>query len=59
MNILTNCLFFILSTFFCIKTIFYGIYELKQKNTFGGSFVIVLSFISYILFIVIMSGTII
>ena len=56
MNYLVNSLFYIIATFFSIKTIFYGIYELKQKNLFGGSFVIIFSIASYILVLVMMSG---
>ena len=41
---------FILSIIIGIKTVSYGVYELKEnKNTFGGIFVIALAAISTIL----------
>lgn len=54
MNYIVNILFYILATFFCIKTIFYGIYEFNQKNTLGGISITVFSVIAYILFIIMM-----
>ncbi len=47
--------FYFLATFFEIKTVFYGSYEIEQKNKFGGTFIIIFSAISYILFLVMMS----
>lgn len=55
MNYTVNILFYILATFFGIKTIFYGIYELHQKNILGGIFVVGFSIIAYILFIAMMA----
>lgn len=43
-----NILIFILSIFIFLKTFYYGLYEIKQNNKTGGSFVILLSFISLI-----------
>ena len=40
----------VLSIFICIKTISYGIYEIKSnENKFGGIFVIIFAVISSIL----------
>ncbi len=41
-------LIFILSIFVFLKTFYYGLYEFKQNNKVGASFVIVLSFVSLI-----------
>lgn len=56
MNINTDMLvlsiIFIIATVIIIKTICYGIFEIKEKNKFGGSLVITISVISYLLFII-------
>ncbi len=54
MNYIVNILFYILATFFGIKTIFYGLYEIQQKNKFGGSFVIIFCIFAYVLFMAMM-----
>lgn len=54
MNYIVNVLFYILATFFGVKTIFYGAYEIKQKNIFGGIFVIGFCISAYVLFVVMM-----
>ena len=53
MNLLV-IIFYIIATIFSIKTISYGIFELKQKNFFGGTFVILFSVFSYVLFFIAM-----
>lgn len=54
MNIIVNILFYILATFLSVKTVFYGIFEIQQKNFFGGVFVIIFSSLVYLLFIIVM-----
>lgn len=58
MNINTDMLvfiiIFIIATVIMIKTIGYGIFEIKEKNKFGGSLVVFISVISYLLFIIMM-----
>ena len=45
--------FFIILSLYILKiAICYGIYEFKNNNKFGGSFVIVFSMLTVILFIV-------
>ena len=39
----------ILSIIIFIKTLSYGIFELKEKNKLGGTFVIIVSIISLVL----------
>lgn len=55
MNWLIVAFFYLIATFFSIKTIMYGVFEIKQKNTFGGAFVIVFSIATYVLFAVMMT----
>lgn len=43
-----SILVFILSIYIFLKTFYYGLYEIKQNNKVGGSFIILLSFISLI-----------
>lgn len=50
MDFLIAILFFSLASFFGIKTIFFGIYEIQQKNIFGGSFVIIFATLAFVLF---------
>lgn len=38
----------VLSIFIFLKTFYYGLYEIKQKNKLGGSTIIILSFVSLI-----------
>lgn len=54
MNYLINILFYMLATFFGIKTIFFGVYEIQQKNIFGGILVIMFALQAYILFMAMM-----
>ena len=54
MNYLINILFYILATFFGIKTIFFGVYEIQQKNIFGGVLVILFALQAYVLFVAMM-----
>ena len=49
MKIFTIILF-CLASFATTKTLFYSMYELKQKNKFGGICVILFSVISYLMF---------
>ena len=45
---------YIISTVIGIKTISYGVYEIKEKNKFGGSLVIFITIVAYVLFAVLM-----
>lgn len=45
---------YIIATIIGIKTISYGIYEIKEKNKFGGSLVILVTIAAYVLFAVLM-----
>lgn len=50
MNIFFNLVFFVFSIFILIKSIAYGLYEIKQeKNKFGGISVICFNFLVIIL----------
>ena len=55
MNYFIIFLIYLFATFTIIKSIFYGIYELKQQNTFGGIFVITFCVLSYLLFVIMFS----
>ena len=49
MKIIILTILFILASLSTFKTIFYGIYEIKQKNIFGGICVISFSSLAYLL----------
>ncbi len=55
MNIIVRILSYVLVTFLIIKAIFYGFFEIQQKNAFGGFFVIAFSSFVYIFFVLIMA----
>ena len=54
MDLFIFILFYIIATIIGIKTISYGIFEIKEKNIFGGSLVIFITIAAYVLFAVLM-----
>lgn len=55
MNIFIVVLFYIIAILITIRTISYGVFEIKQKNKFGGSLVILIAIASFVFFAVMMS----